>query len=224
MSAFFARRGNQDDVTLAQNGLQDARSTYQQDPDQANYVGVRDAQDNVQQFQDRRDADTYDLLGNSLGGAGRLGAIFRKKASATKLQTGYRDRTAAEAAYRADPSEDNRLNLRLANLFIRATQKEDEANNDDIVVSTLVPGGAAIPTSTAMEGLIAENQKFQDCADLWLEYDRVKRQIVVLQRQEAQAKATTAAAASSNTVAQRMLALTTYGGPQSTPSAPAPGQ
>jgi len=165
-------------------------------------------------MQDRSDADTYDLLGyKSFGGAGRLGPIYRKKASQEKLSQGYRDRRVAEEAYAKDPSEDNRLALHLANLFVRASEKEDEANQDDIVVNTLAPGGVVFPSATLVGGIISTNQKFQDCADLWLQYDRVKRQILIHQRQEA-TQTTQADAGASNTVAQRMLSLSNYG-PQS---------
>jgi len=216
IGAYFNRRSDDDSAILAQNSLYDARQTYNTDPSQANLIPIRDAQDNIEQADDRADADTYDLLGGSFGDAQRLGPIFRKKASQTKLQTGYRDLRAAQKAFTADPSEDNRDTLRLANLFIDATQHEDTANNAEIVTGTFAPVNGKISMATEIGGLIENGQAFQDCAQAWLKYDRLKRKILKKKEAQANQKAATAAQqtatdAGASPVAQQLLGLSMYG-------------
>jgi len=141
ISAFFERRANEDSYSLAKNELSDARQDFKPGDD-ASIRKIRNAQDDVEQADQRRDANTYDLLGTSFNGAAKLGPIFRKKASQTKIDTGYRNLRAARQDFAKDPSEDNRLALQIADVFVRASEEEDESNKDDIVTSTLFPAAS----------------------------------------------------------------------------------
>jgi len=209
LSAFFERRANEDDAQLAQNGLRDARQTYNKEQNQDNFIEVRNARDNYEQADQRADANTYDLLGTKFGVASRLGPIYRKKASQTKLEIGYRNLRAARKDFNADPSEDNRDQLRLANLFIEATQHEDEANKAEIVFGSLFPVNTNIPFTTVVGSLISNGQNFQDEAQIWLRYDKLKRRILLKQRaKDAQQTATKAGA---SPVQQQLLGMSMYG-------------
>jgi len=204
VSVFFDARAQQDNVQLAKNTLFDARQTAATAtaPSQTTVVALRNARDNVDQAQYRREGSTLDLLGNSFGGAGKLGPVFRKKASQEKLDVGYRNLRVAQDAYAKDPSEDNRLNLKLANLFIRATSQEDDANTDDVLVASAFPLGSV---RGLIAGKIASSKNFQDESNLWLKYNRLQRQILIRKQQE-QLQSSNA-----NPVAQQMLALQNYG-------------
>jgi hypothetical protein len=199
-SAFFDRRAQQDNVQLAKNSLFDARQAYGTDPNQPHERALRDARENVQQADDRRDATTFDVLGNHFHGA-VLGPAFRKKASQEKLDVGYRDLRDAQDAYAKDPSEDNRLALKLAQLFVRATSQEDDANTDDVLVGAAFGGNV----KGLIAGQIASSKNSQDESDLWLKYNRLQRQILIRKQQEA------LQARNANPVAQQMLALQNYG-------------
>jgi hypothetical protein len=203
IATFFDRRANEDGYYLAKNALSDTRENYQAKPDQENLVKLKNARDDVEQADDRKDASTFDLLGSSFNSAGRLGPIFRKKASQTKLDIGYRNLRAARQDFAQSPSEDNRMNLQLANLFIRATEQEDGANKADIVIGTLMPN---VPT--LLKAFISSGKNYQDESHLWLKYERLKRQILL--RKQAKALPENA-----DPVSARLLGLSMYG--------PAPG-
>jgi hypothetical protein len=209
LSAFFERRANENDAELAQNNLHDARQDYREEQNQGNKIEVRNARDNYVQADQRADANTYDLLGTKLNSASRLGPIFRKKASQTKLEIGYRNRRAAQQDFNEDPSEENRDELRLADLFIDATEQEDQANRAEIVFGTFGLTALPIPLTTIFKSVISNNQNFQDEAQIWLRYDKLKRRILIKQKaKEAQQTATNAGA---SPVEQQMLGMSMYG-------------
>jgi hypothetical protein len=199
---FFERRANENDHSFAKNILSDAREEYRKEQNQDNLMSVRNARDDVEQTDQRRDANTFDLLGTRFNNAFRLGPIYRKKASQTKLDIGYRTLRAAQQDFAKDPSEENRDQLRLARLFIDATIQEDDANKADVILAAL-PGisGNTVTTSTILSA-----KNFQDESGIWLKYDRLKRRILIKQHaQEAQK------AAGASPVAQQMLGLSMYG-------------
>jgi hypothetical protein len=196
-ASFFERRSLDNDYKLAQNTLHDARQEAQSDRDEDSVLHLRNARDDVEQADQRRDAATYDLLGTSFNGAGKLGPIFRKRASQTKIDIGYRTLRAARQDFAENPSQENRENLQLADLFVRASEQEDDANKGDLVVSSLIPG------ANKFLGYIASGKNFQDESRLWLRYNRLKRQILLRKRAEALQGA--------NPVADRMLGLSMYG-------------
>jgi len=200
ISAFFERRSNENYYSLAKNALYDARQDFQPG-DVDSFRTLRNARDDVEPADQRRDANTYDLLGTTFNGAAKLGPIFRKKASQTKIETGYRNLRAARQDFAEDPSEDNRLALQIADVFVRASEEEDEGNKDDIVTSALFSGAAL---RTRILGFIASGKNFQDESRLWLRYSRLKRQQLLRK----QAKA---GQAETDPVAQRMLGLSMYG-------------
>jgi hypothetical protein len=210
ISAFFERRANQDDAYLAQNQLYDARQAFQTTKDRASRVKVLNAENMQQQAEDRRDANTYDLLGygTQFNGAARLGPIFRKRASEQTLQAAYRDLRLAQDNFAKDPSEDNRQQVKLARLFLEANQHDDNANNADVLLSTLIPGGASVSSTITVGSLLINGQEFQDSSKAWLQYDKLKRRILL--KQHAAALQTSALG---NPVAERMLALSGYGRP-----------
>jgi hypothetical protein len=200
ISAFFERRSNDNFYSLAKNALHDARQDFEPG-DEDSFRKIRNARDDVEQADQRRDANTYDLLGTTFNGASRLGPIFRKKASQTKIETGYRNLRAARQDFAEDPSEDNRLALQIADVFLRASEEEDEGNKDDIVTGALFP---AATIQSRILGTIASGKNFQDESRLWLRYSRLKRQQLL----RAQAKSLEGEA---DPVAQRMLGLSMYG-------------
>jgi len=206
IATFFDRRANEDYYDLAKNTQKDVREDYQQSPNEDNLVKLKNARDDVEQADQRRDASTFDLLGSSFNSAGRLGPIFRKKASQTKLDIGYRTLRAARQDFAEDPSEDNRMNLQLANLFIRATEEEDGANKADIVIGTLMPN---VPT--LLKAFISSGKNYQDESHLWHRYEKLKRQILLRKRAQA-------LPASADPGAQRFLGLSMYG-PAQVPAA-----
>jgi len=202
VSTFYERRAHEDWLQLAQNHLVDARQDFQEDRNKGNFVGLRNARDDVEQADQRRDADTFDLLGNSFHGAVLgLGAVLRKKASSTTLDIGYRKRRAAQDDFAKDPSEANRLNLRLANLYIKAVEQEDDSNKDEILFSTRAP----VPTTLRIASFLFNNQNAQDEQAAWAQYERLKRKILL--RERAQSMQDSGA----SPVAQQMLGLSMYG-------------
>jgi hypothetical protein len=203
VATFFDRRANQDYYDLAKNTQHDTREDFQEAPNQENLIKLKNARDDVEQADQRRDASTYDLLGSSFNSAGRLGPVFRKKASQTKLDIGYRNLRVARQDFAEDPSEDNRMTLQLANLFIRATEQEDDANKADIVIGTLMPN---VPT--LLKAFVSSGKNYQDESHLWHRYERLKRQILLRKRAKALPE-------SADPVAKRLLGLSMYG--------PAPG-
>lgn len=201
-ASVFERRAREDDLNLAQNALHDARSEVRQAPSQDKVVSLRNAQDDVEQAQDRRDATTFDLVTAATSNAGQVGIapILRKKASQAKLNVGYRNLRVAQDNYDKDPSESNRMKLRLARLFIDATTQEDDANTNEALFSTNF-------NKFGLMNVILQSKNFQDESNLWLQYDRLHRKILLNdQAADAQSKVT-----DSNTVAQRMLGLSLYG-------------
>jgi len=204
---------NQDSLTLAQNSLVDARQDYQGDPSRTKHLQVRNAQDDVHQYDDRTEADTFDLLGNSFNGAAHgLGAVLRKKASATQLDAGLRRKRAAQQDFAKDPSESNRLKLQLAKTFDRATEREDNSNTDEIVTNRLLGSKLGIAS------LVFNNQNAQDESAAWDQYFRLKRKIRLRERAQALQNG------GASPVAQQMLGLSTYGPKvvrQRDPAAPA---
>lgn len=205
ISSVFDVKAKQLTYNLAENGLFDARRAYAADPSRENLIALRNAQDGVLQADHRQDASTYDLLGGGFGGAFRFGPVFRKKASETKLDTGMRNLRVARQEYAQNPTQDNYSKLRLADLFVRATEEEDESNKNDIVTSLLVgdlssPGDdASFIWNTVMSGKNAEDE-----SRLWLRYARLEREN--LQRQRAEFLQS-----ESSPVASQMLGLSMYG-------------
>jgi hypothetical protein len=199
IASFYERRATENNYVLAENALQDNRDAYQDEPNRDNLIGLRNARDDVEQADDRRDAVTFDLLGGTFNGAGRFGPILRKRASQTKLEIGRRNVRVAEQEFINDPSEDNRLNLQLANLFVRATKEEDAGNKADVVVGSLMPN---VPT--LIKAFISSGKNFQDESRLWLRYDRLKRQILLRERAKT-------LQGNPDSVAARFLGLSMYG-------------
>jgi hypothetical protein len=200
--AFFDRRAQEDNVQLAQNGLFDARQTYGTDPTQPNQIALVNARENVDQADNRRDATTFDILGAASPSVGVLGPVYRKRASEDKLDIGYRNLRTAQDAYAKDPSQINALNVKLANLFIRATSQEDDANKDDVIAGSLVPGAGGV-----IAGKLLSSKNSQDESDLWYKYNKLQRQILILQQQQALQSSSQAG----NTVDQQLLGLQNYG-------------
>jgi hypothetical protein len=193
--SFFDKRAHDSDFALAQNALHDARQDHKEEPSEDTVIQLRNARDDVEQKESRRDASTFDLLGDRAKG---LGAVYRNKASQLQLDTGYRSRRAAQDDFAEDPSESNRLKLQLANLFIRATKEEDAANKAELFLSST-------SSPLAMASLILNGKGFEGESGLWLRYARLERQILL--RERAQAMQDNGA----SPVAERMLALSQYG-------------
>jgi len=197
--SLFEKRAYDSDFALAQNTLHDARQDHREEPSEDTVIQLRNARDDVEQYDSRRDASTFDLLGDRARG---LGAVLRNKASQLQLDTGYRSRRAAQEDFAEDPSEINRMKLQLANVFIRATKEEDAANKAELLLSSSGPLG--------MASLILNGKNFQDESRLWLRYARLERQILL--RERAQGMQDQGA----SPVAERMLALSQYGRDTST--------
>jgi len=201
-ASVFERKARAADIDLAQNALHDARSDVRQDQSQDSVVDLRNAQDNVEQAEDRHDATTFDLL----TGAGAaptqvaLGPLFRKKASQAKLNIGYRNLRVAQQNYDEDPSESNRMKVRLARLFIDATEQEDDANLNEVLFSTNF-------NQFGLMNVILQSKNFQDEADLWWQHERLRRKIL-LNDQTADAQSQVS---DSNPVAEQMLGMSLYG-------------
>jgi len=205
IAAFFERRANEDDLQLAQNAVVDARNDLRKDPSQDKNVAFRNARDDVEQADARRDANTLDLLGNSFSNIGSFAPVLRKKASQTKLDIGYRSLRLAQQVYAEKPTEINRMNVQLANLFIDATSQEDDGNKNDIITSLVL----GLNPQTSIFNFILSAKNFQDESSLWLKYDRLKRKILIKQQiLDAQGKA---GSGDDNVVAQQMLGMSEYG-------------
>jgi len=207
ISSVFDVKAKQFTQNLAQNTLFDARRAYAADPSRENAIALRNAQDGVQQADQREDASKYDLLGSSFGGAFRFGPVFRKKASQTKLDIGMRNLRVARQEFAQNPSQDTHAKLQLADLFVRATEQEDDSNKNDIITSLLV-GDLSSPGDDAsfIWNTVQSSKNSQDESRLWLKYARLQR--ADLQRQKAQSLQSDS---SSSPVASQMLGLSMYG-------------
>jgi len=203
--AFFERRANEKDSQLARNAVSDARSDLKEDPTRDNFALLRNARDNVKQADARRDANTFDLLGSSANGAGRFAGVFRKKASQTKLDSGYRSLRLAQQEYAKNPTEINRMNVQLANLYIDATLQEDDGNTNEITGTI-----AGLNANAKALNTILFWKNFQDESNLWLRYDRLARKILIAQ-QKADAKDKASSTDEQDSVSNRMLGMSMYG-------------
>lgn len=190
-SSVFDVRAKNAGWVLAQNKLTDARRDYQADPSRENYIALQNALDGVEQADYRQDASSFDLLGNTFdGGALPFGGVFRKKASETKLQIGLRNLRLARENYAKDPSEDNWYALRLADLYVRATEEEDETNRNEVTTNLLLTrlAGGQDP-STDFLGLIWNDalgvKNSEDESRLWLRHARLERELLYRQRANA---------------------------------------
>lgn len=203
-------------VTLAQNKLTDARRAYQAEPSRANWIALQNAQAGVEQADYRQDASSFDLLGGEFGGEfsafDQFGGVFRKKASETKLEIGLRNLRLAREQYAQDPSEDNWYALRLADLYVRATEEEDEANRNEVTANFLVRRYLAGGDFTEYTGdLLGYGwnaalgfKNNEDESRLWLRHARLERE--QLERQRARALQSGA-----STVPAQLLGLSMYG-------------
>jgi hypothetical protein len=204
-SSIFDVRAKNAGWVLAQNKLTDARQAYQADPIRKNYIALQNARDGVEQADHRQDASSYDLLGDTYNGASRFGGVFRKKASETKLQIGLRNLRVARENYVKDPSEENWYALRLADLYVRATEEEDETNKNEITFGLLAEG---LGTPGDLIGLIWNNalisKNSEDESRLWLKHARLERE--QLQRERARALQSGA-----SPVAAQLLGMSMYG-------------
>lgn len=190
---------------LAQNHLTDAKRAYQKDPSRENFIELRNARDDVAQADHRQDASSYDLLGGAFGNAGVFGPVFRKKASETKLESGLRSLRLAREAYAKDPSQENRINLQMANVFVRATEEEDVTNQNEIVANLLFPDIVEPgPEAGYIWNSVLAGKNSEDETRLWLRHARLARQKLLHQRASAMRS-------ESSPVAAQMLGLSMYG-------------
>jgi len=179
ISSVFDVRGKALDANLAQNELYDARQSIREDRSRDNIVELRNAREGVAQADLREDAARINIFGSD-SGFYHFSPILKKKASQIKLDTGYRNLRTAQQKYLQDPSEDNRLEVQLADLFIRATEEEDESNKGAIVSTSLANSNSRL----GLLSVIASAKNEQDESRLWLKYNRLKRQILL--RKQAQ--------------------------------------
>jgi len=222
-SAYFERKAHDADLTLAQNQLVDARQDYAKDPSQQNKVDLVNARDTEDQARDKRDANTFDLLGTTVGYAPVAGPLLRKRASASQIEVGQRNLRVARANYANDPSQDNLDQLRLADLFLRASQDDDQANSKDLLVSSLLTNfGTTLTTGQSNLNTwsqVLSARTFDVESRKWLRYSRLKRQILerkIAQKASGASSSSTAAAAAPGpdaVVAQRLVAMSMYGRP-----------
>jgi hypothetical protein len=204
-SSIFDVRAKNDGWILAQNKLTDARRAYQADPSRKNAIALQNAQDGVDQADFRKDASSVDLLGGTFDNINRFGGVFRKKASETKLQIGLRNLRVARENYSKDPSEDNWYALRLADLYVRATEEEDETNKNEVVVDLLLDSGDSAGDAAGLIWNYALlNKNSEDESWLWLKHARLERE--QLQRQRARALQ-----AGASPVPAQLLGLSMYG-------------
>jgi len=202
VSTYFKRQSHEDQLQLAQNQLDDARRTYDKTPNPQNAEQVQQAHENIRQAQDWKEADTFDLLGTNFGNAGRLAPFFRTKASTKAKQTAQQKRQDAEAAYRKDPTDVNRLKLQIAMATVKAWHADNDANKQEIAYASI--GGSSL---SKLLGVVGNAQDFQNEERYWDKVARMNRALVHLERANAMKNAT----APGNSVQQRMLALDNYG-------------
>jgi len=216
LNNYFEREWHEDQLQVAQNQLDDARRSQAQQPSAKNAESVRQAHQNIRQFQDWKQANTFDLLGHNFGNAGRLGPIFRTKASTKAKQTAVENRRDAQNAYRQSPTAENRLKLQIALATVRAWQQDNNANKQEIAYATV----GTSPLEKLL-GVVGNAKDFQHEEKYWKRIADMNRQLVHLQRADA-VKNATATAGPVNTVQQRMLALNDYGPVQARRGPPAP--
>jgi len=209
--AYFERKANQNDLDLAQNALHDARGEYREGQSQDKLVDLRNAQDDVKQMQARRDSNTFDILG-LVGGnpaATTMAPLLRKKASQAKLDVGHRNLRTAQQNYAKDPSKINAMKLRLANLYIDATEREDVANSQEVIFASNFGEFGRL-------NLLSNIKNFQQESEIWLRYDRLSRKILLEEQAAAKSEMS-----DENPVVEQMLGLSMYG-PSSNPRAGQP--
>ena len=213
LNSFFARKAHESGLQLAENSLSDARSDYREKPDRENHIDLTNAEDNAEQAKQKRDADTIGIIGglSKIPQAPIYANMLLKKASASQVGVGERKLREARLAYAKDPSQDNRDAVRLASLFLRASETDDSAISKDLLSATLLSSSTFKDISTSA-GFLAASQN-ADQAKLWLKYSRVKRAMLERQLAETKAKEQTLSAppTTTNTVEQRMLAMSMYG-------------
>lgn len=222
-SDWFDRQSHEAGLELAQNRLVDARQDFQEDPSQQNRIDVINARETAEQMRDKRDANSFDLMGFSKPYTSVIGPALRKRASGTQIEIGERNLRVARDAYAKDPSQDNYYQVRLAKLFLEASIDDDDANSKDLLRNavTVKYAGSMTPTTAQHLNLystILMNKNLDYQSRKWLRYSKLKRQIL---RRKLQAKrqgsssssaaSTAAAAAPEGSVAQRMLAMNNYG-------------
>jgi len=214
LNNYFERNWHEDQLQVAQNQLDDARRTEEQTPSPQNAEAVRHAHQNIRQDQDWKEANTFDLLGTNFGHAGRLGPIFRTKASTKAKQTALENKRDAENAYRQNPTAENRLKLQIAMETTRAWQQDTNANKDEIAYATV----GTSPLEKLL-GVVGNAKHFQDEESHWKHIADLNKRLVHLERADALRNAT-ATNGPVNTVQQRMLALSDYGPAQARPGPP----
>jgi len=203
----FERNAHEDWKEKAHNNLIDAQQAYQKDPSAANWRALQDAYGNQQYEAQRQTADNYFLLANFGGSAS--GAIFgnakRIDADNTQERVNVRDKDAAAAAYAKDPSEENRLKLKVATLALKAWRSDKDENKG----FTFASFKGLSPQQKLFSNLVGLKAN-QDEEDYWGRYFKASRQLTLLQRQQALQKAG-GAAAQPNSVQNRLLAMSNYG-------------
>jgi len=190
---YFERESHQDEVTLARNELDDAKSRYAADPSPQNLQAIRDAQDDINQAQSFRDANTFDLLGRSAIG---VGAVLRHKGSEQGKQSALRERDDASTTYRQNPTLENWLKLQIASATANAWKSDVNADNNELLADITTGGAQTV-------GIFGQASAFQKSSSDYNRIQRLNRELVRVQQANALQNITT--------VAQRMLALSTYG-------------
>lgn len=220
-SHWFDRQSHEAGLELAQNRLVDARQDFQEDPSRQNRIDVINARETAEQMRDKRDANSFDLMGYSKPYTSVIGPALRKRASGTQIEIGERNLRVARDAYAKDPSQDNYDQVRLAKLFLEASIDDDDANSKDLLASSITAKYTGSITTTMQHlnlySFILMNKNLDQQSRKWLRYSKLKRQILrrklQAKRQESSttAASTAAAAAPEGSVAQRMLAMNNYG-------------
>lgn len=218
-STYFDRQSKESSLTLAENRLDDARKDYAKDPSQENRLDLVNARDARETAEDRRDATTWELMGKTVPFGGFTGQLLRKKATGTVIEIGERNLRKAQTDYAKSPSQDTYDKLRLAKLYLRAAEDDDDATSKDFLVSAVmnpfVTHGKLshdlVDWSEIMSGVSNDQQ-----SRLWVKYARVQQQIAERKFQEARRKTdkaapTPAPAAPANDVSTRLVAMSMYG-------------
>lgn len=219
---WFDRQSHEAGLELAQNRLVDARKDFQEDPSQQNRIDVINARETAEQMRDKRDANSFDLMGETMPYTFVIGPALRKRASGTQIEIGERNLRVARDAYAKDPSQDNYDQVRLAKLFLEASIDDDDANSKDLLTSSIVTKFKGRITTTMQHlnlySTILMNKNLDQQSRKWLRYSKLKRQILrrklQAKRQESSSTAAATAAAATTpegSVAQRMLAMNNYG-------------
>lgn len=228
ISSFFDRRGREASVTLAANKLDDARKDYNKDPSDKTRTALVNARDTLELNEDKRNANTLDLLGTFGGANGAVaGPMLRKRATGSAVEIAERNYRISRLKYTQDPTPDNLDDLRLNDLSLRIADIDNDETGKDLLVASLTAQSATgLGATLNMWSKIGAGVGNQEMARLQLRQARLKRQILEKKIQKAAAedkkkkesssKDSSSSAKDSSTtsdaaVGQRLMAMSIYG-------------